>query len=95
MRNYRRLLCLITAIEKQALGGQNCGVNEMKNKITNAEMRERADIVAQTNANNLLEGITPIEEGTFEKELETKWIKGEITATEAREILNKIYGLEK
>ncbi len=32
----------------------------MKNKITNAEMRERADIVAQTNANNLLEGITPI-----------------------------------
>ncbi len=66
----------------------------MTKKITQAEMDRRREIIAQTDANNRLEGISPCEKGSLGKQLEEQWVNGEITAKEAREIVKKHYGLE-
>lgn len=64
---------------------------EHKTKDPNIERRQA--IVAQINANNRLEGISPCEEGSLGNQLENQWINGDITAKQAREILRKRYGL--
>ncbi len=66
----------------------------MTKKITQAEMDKRREITAQVDANNRLSGIGPLEEGSLGKELNEKWIRGEITLEQAMDLLKKHYGLK-
>ncbi len=54
----------------------------MTNKITQTEMDRRRKIIAQTDANNRLEGISPPIKGSLEWQLREKWVRGEITTQE-------------
>lgn len=75
------------------LWNKTTGVQPMKNKITHAEMERRKAIIAQVDANNRLEDITPAQQGTLSKELQDKWIKGEITLEEGVELIKKHHGV--
>ncbi len=69
--------------------------NNIKDKISEEEIKERRKLLREIDASNLLSGIEPPKEGEYAWELREEWVNGKITPDEMTELLCKHYGLEQ